>query len=396
MNEDEKAEILRRYGRKCFATGHEIPEGEEIQFDHIRAYATGGPTELDNIAPMCTRHNREKSTLPLDDFRVKLLLDEFFNSGDKLTLKHLLSFLQQRGDVARYGEPVSVTENGGVVKVEGAARTYEQTMYSCPTTGWKYFYATLDVEVLDSDDDEDQRIGLQPRYLIQSKVFDMFRHFQTHPVLQPSIGRVVDNRVRLFDGQHKAAALLLTGRREFECKVYLSPDLRLLNQTNISAHDKFAQTRFFSSIMILKLGSQFGADFEEYKNLEDGQPKSESGFMDYLARRDPTQTSGQLKQRFRSYLYSSVLEHEENRLGRLVSSSNRRSADKPITMDMLQKSLFSNFLYREPTHDNMATAAYRRDVEVENTVCLLNMFHDLALSEWNAKAGPTEYDAEAA
>jgi len=100
-----------------------------------------------------------------------------------------------------------------------------------------------------------------PRFLIFDKVFELYRHFQRHPVLQPSIGRVNNNRVLFFDGQHKVAALLWTGRREFECKIYLAPDIRLLNETNIAAHDKFSQTRFYASIMVLKLGTEFGLDF---------------------------------------------------------------------------------------------------------------------------------------
>jgi uroporphyrinogen-III synthase len=129
-------------------------------------------------------------------------------------------------------------------------------------TKWRYFYATLDVALIDSHDDPDHSIGLQPRYLIPERVFELFRHFQRHPVLQPSIGRVVSNRIRLFNGQHKVAGLLWAGRRQFECKIYTTCDIRLLNLTNIFAHDAFAQIRFFSSIMVMKLGALFGTDFE--------------------------------------------------------------------------------------------------------------------------------------
>ena len=45
----------------------------------------------------------------------------------------------------------------------------------------------------------------------------------------------------------KAAALLWNGQKKIDCKVYLDPDMRLLNQANISAHDKYSQTRFFST-----------------------------------------------------------------------------------------------------------------------------------------------------
>ena len=391
LNDDEKAEILRQHGRKCYATGHPIPEGQAVHFDHIKAFADGGVSEPNNIAPMCEMHNKAKGRLPLYDFRTRLRLQKFFQTGDALTLKDLLRYLRDEGDITVYGQGTFVTETGDTVQIETPDDTMSHRLYTCPTTGWRYFYATLPVSLLDSDDDEDQKVGLQPRYLIFDKVFELFRHFQRHPVLQPSVGRVHQGRILLFDGQHKIAALLWTGRREFECKIYLDPDLRLLNQTNIAAHDKFAQTRFYSSIMVMKLGSEFGADFEQYKNLEDDAPKSEAGFMRYL-QQGPEQATprGELNKRFRSYLFNAVLQHSDNRIAPLVSNSNRSTDEHPLTIDMLSKSIFSDFLSTEPSDDNMATDAYRRDKEIENVVELMNMLYDMALGSWNPKAGKND------
>jgi hypothetical protein len=390
LNDEEKAQIIGQHGRVCYANGHEIPEGEQIQFDHIRAYSKGGLSELNNIAPMCATHNKEKGQLPLYDFRIKLRLKDFFSKGDKLTLKHLLEYLKTNGNIKDFAEPVTVKADGNQVVLESPSNKYTFNTYDCPTTHWKYFYATLDVALLDSDDEDDQSLGLQPRFLIFDKVFELFRHFQVHPVLQPSIGRVVGSRIRLFDGQHKAAALLWNGRTSFECKIYIEPELRLLNQTNIAAHEKYAQTRFFSSVMVLKLGTQFGQDFEGYKSLEDGQQKSEAGFMEYLRQKDPTLTNAQLNQRFRSFLYNSVLKSTDNKLDRLVATANRSTETHPLTLDMLEKSLFSCFLHREPVADNLSTDAYKRESEITNLVDLMNILDDLALSHWDSKANPTD------
>ena len=387
LTDSEKAQVLETHGRKCFATGHAIPQGEPVHFDHIRAFGALGITELGNIAPMCEEHNLQKGRLSLQDFRVKLRLQEFFQRGDALTLRDLLEYMRGTGDVERFGLAVAVSEDDGSVTIESPNFTRTCGLYQCPTTGWKYFYATLPVEVLDSDDEADPRVSLQPRYLIFDKVFAMYRHFQDHPVLQPSVGRFVDSHIRLFDGQHKVASLLWTGRRDFECKVYLDPDARLLNQTNIAAHDKFAQTRFYSSIMVIKLGSQFGVDFEEYKNLEDGAPKTEAGFLKYLDQKDDHQVTGAQRSReFRSFLYNAVLSDPNNKCRALVSSSNRSTDEKPLTIDLLSKSIFSNFLYRHPVDDDMATDAYRRDNEIANVVELMNMLYDIALSSWDPKA----------
>lgn len=387
LNNEEKQIILQRHGRVCFATGHAIAEEDSLHFDHIRAFALGGPSEVENIAPMCEHHNKAKGMLPLEDFRIRLQLEEFFRTGDRLTLKHLLKFLVSKGQVTAFGARSVVKINGTRISLESSYGSFEYELAVCPITKWKYFYAALPIALIDSDDDEEHRYGLQPRFLIFDKVFELFRHFQNHPVLQPSIGRYADSKILLFDGQHKAAALLWAGRRDFECKIYLNPDLRLLNQTNISAHDTFAQTRFYASIMVLKLGSQFGKDFEEYKKRDDQQTKSEGGFLEYLERvQDPTMKRGERNKRFRSYLYNAVLEDSGNQLAKLISKGNRGSDETPLTVDMISKSFFANFLNADPVWDDMATIAYQRDSEIANNVGLMNAFFNLSLCNWNPAA----------
>jgi len=387
LNNAEKDEIIRKFGRICYATGHKIPEGEEVHFDHIRAYSTGGPTDFNNIAPMCKDHNLAKGALPLEDFRTKLRIAEFFKLGNRLTLKNLLKYLKEKNEIKSYGERLALTFTENKIKLENHSFSQTFELQECPLTKWKYFYCILPVEVLDSDDEEDEKIGLQPRFLIFDKVFEMFRHFQHYPVLQPSIGRLDDERILLFDGQHKAAALLWTGRKNFECKIYISPEIDKLNQANISAHDKFAQTRFFSSIMVLKLGAQFGKDFDEYKNIEQDNKKTEVGFLEYLGKKDLAVTRGEINEKFRSYLYKSILENDENKWKPYVSISNRSSKEQPITLDMLSKSIFANFLCMEPLTDNILTESYKRNSESFNVIKLMNIMFDQSLCSWNSDAG---------
>jgi hypothetical protein len=391
INDDEKKIILGRFGRTCFATGHPIADSEPLHFDHIQAYASGGQSELDNIAPMCEHHNKAKGTLPLADFRMKLRLEDFFKRGERLTLRHLLDYLKEQKDIESFGSAVTVSAQNGQVSITSPTHSSQHLLMTCEKTGWKYFFARLPVAVLNSDDDEQHQFGLQPRFLIFDKVFELYRHFQVYPVLQPSIGRLQGERLLLFDGQHKAAALLWHGRKSIECKIYLDPDVRILNQTNIAAHDKFAQTRFFSSVMILKLGTQFGKDFEDYRKLEDNTAKSETGFLTFFDSIHAADLSrAERNKRFRSYLYNSILEDSDNKTKPLVSTSNRSSSAQPLTVDMLSKSLFACFLYTEPVSHNMATDAYKREFEFTNNIRLLNIFWELALERWDSKASRTD------
>jgi len=87
LTPEEKSIILQRHGRVCFATGHAIPEQDSLHFDHIHAFALGGRSEVDNIAPMCEHHNKAKGTLPLEDSRTRLQLEEFFRTGAHRTTR---------------------------------------------------------------------------------------------------------------------------------------------------------------------------------------------------------------------------------------------------------------------------------------------------------------------
>lgn len=379
----EKEQILAKFGRTCYATGHHIPESEEIHFDHIRAFSMDGASELENIAPMCQTHNLQKGRLPLEDFRIKLRLDEFFSQGQTLTLKHELQFFKEKGIITSFGETVFTTLNESEIELEFLNKKEKFKLYTCPITKWKYFYANLPVNVINSDDDEDGQIGLQPRYLIKDKVFQLYRHFQNNTVLQPSLARLHQNKILVFDGQHKIAAMLWGERKDFELKVYINPDPKALNKTNIAAHDKFAQTRFYSSVMIAKLGSQFGKQFEEYKNNENDEQKTEAGFVKYIQISEQL-TTAEVNKRFTSFLYNAVLDESTNKLVRFVSKSNRSSSEYPLTNDMLKKSLFSNFLYRYPTNDDLTSPNYKRDKEIINVIRLCNIIYEEIMHKWDA------------
>lgn len=144
LSDSEKEDVLRAHGgRVCFATGHTVPDEETISFDHIRAFALGGKTELNNIAPMCTQHNFDKGTMSLFDFRARLRLQEFFKSGDRLTLGDLLEHLREKQEIQRHGLPVNSAINGDVISIESSAFSQNYQLSICPTTKWQYFcYST--------------------------------------------------------------------------------------------------------------------------------------------------------------------------------------------------------------------------------------------------------------
>ncbi|MFZ1704842.1 MAG: hypothetical protein WAT79_10890 [Saprospiraceae bacterium] len=135
--------------------------------------------------------------------------------------------------------------------------------------------------------------------------------------------------------------------------------------------------------MVAKLGSQFGKQFDEYKNIEDEDKKTEAGFVKYV-RLSEQLTNAEVNKRFTSFIYDSILDESTNKMVRLVSKGNRSSSEYPITLDMLSKSLFSNFLYRNPTDDDLTSENYKRDKEIANAIKLCNIIDEEIFHKWDA------------
>ena len=67
LNDEEKKKILEEHGRRCFVDGEPITEEDPIEFHHIMPFSKGGPTILENIAPVCKRHHRTIGTMSLQE-----------------------------------------------------------------------------------------------------------------------------------------------------------------------------------------------------------------------------------------------------------------------------------------------------------------------------------------
>jgi len=50
---------------------------------------------------------------------------------------------------------------------------------------------------------------------------------------------------------------------------------------------------------------------------------------------------------------------------------------------MLNKSLFSNFLYRYPTNDDLTSPNYKRDKEIINVIKLCNIIYEEIMHKWD-------------
>ncbi|MDZ7837565.1 MAG: hypothetical protein U5N58_06230 [Actinomycetota bacterium] len=115
------------------------------------------------------------------------------------------------------------------------------------------------------------------------RMWELYRHLIVHSQLTPSVCRLKDSRILLFDGQHKTAAQIWAGRTDVECKIYIDPEVRVLKETNLIAHDRLRQMPFFSSVLINKWADLFAEEWRQY--LDTPGSKSEANFVSFLVKR---------------------------------------------------------------------------------------------------------------
>lgn len=375
ITDQAKKKVLDRQGLECFIDGHPVPSEKDLEYDHVWPYSEGGASEVENVAAVCKKHNREKGSLGLGEFRDRLGLRRFFEGARKRRLDDLLEARVGKGG---FGQPINVALDSDRIKLYLDSGPAEVSLTECPSTGEHYFYAVLPVFVIRND------VELQPRALEPERLWSLYRHLRQHTQLAPAVCRLVGGQVLLFDGQHKAAAQVWAGRRAFDCKVYLDPEVRRLKETNLSAHDKLRQMPFYTSTLLEKYAGMAHEDWEEF--LLSSGPKTEAAFVDFIRTKGGL-TKAEARKRVRSLIYKDILDHPENQLREYITEENR-GRQNPLTMARLQKTFFSEFIAPVPMNDEFETDSYHRDEEQENVVRLFNAIVDRSLvDKWAPDRG---------
>jgi hypothetical protein len=381
LTDSEKKEVLAQQRRDgvlhCFVDDHPIEDEGEVEFHHIKPFSEDGPTEIANIGAVCKDHHRRIRTLSLSEFRDQLAMARFFDHPHPRRLDDLLAFKLPANGFGRDVKPADDRHSRLTLHFTNPERPPQTSaVFSCPATGMRYFYSLLPIEYIGNDTE------LQPRPLEQKRVWELYRHLTAHTQLAPAVCRLVAGKVLLFDGQHKSAAQIWAGRMALDCKVYIDPDVRLLKDTNLIAHDKLRQMAFFTSTLLAKYSDIFKQEWDDY--LERPGPKNERDFVAFLRVRGKTTTEA--KKMLQMAVEQDVIEDPENRLSDFIAERNR-TRKNPLSISILEKTFFREFILTPPTTVEFEGPEDFRTEEKQNLVRLMSMIADKQLAgRWNPDA----------
>lgn len=364
---DQEKQVVRRQQKladgslRCFISGEIVSEQDEIEYDHIQPYSEDGETEIANIRIVLKKYNRRKSDQSLYDVRDNLRLERLF---DKKKNNIKLQDIFELKEIERKNTHAST--QSGLILIDDGEDAREFRLFHDDILDVDYFYGRIPISWLENDDQE----RLQPRVIDYKRLIIIRDHLKTHPQLAPSIGRLLDGRLRLFDGQHKLAGQVLNNHAEVDVKIYVSYDdaersKKLFDDlmiTNLEAHSKLKQVPFYTSTLLDRLSVIYKELLEEFISTKPVDTHTESDFIRFLAV-EKQYAKSEAKEMLRSAIKNSAL--DSSKLAQYVAEASK-DANYPVTIDLLDRTIFPATLYLEPSNAKFTSPGDYRNSEVQN------------------------------
>ena len=359
---------------------------DHVEIDHVIPLAQDGDDAENNFCLAHASCNRTKAASDLRVARCLLELDRLekaakmdgergANLGDVLRSRkgsQAELFIQEDGNSVRFSFPAI-----------GRNEIYETPVFNDTMSGLAYFFTTIPIEYLHHDDIINPRpIGSSVRGLIEE-------FLRKRPQLHVGLawwepGNDGKAAVKLFDGQHKAAAQILLGVKELPVRVFLRPDIEVLRQANTNAGSTLKQVAF-DKATLRHLGSSLYNDrIEQYRSMqqlaEDDYSFSEQALVNHFR--------GERRQMERYIIDAqrdAITRNPENKLIEFVEWAGK-GTDKPMSYATLDSSFFQ--LLHQKALDTPIDLGTEREIERRQMVQLMNLFAEVFLiSKWDQDVG---------
>lgn len=262
-------------------------------------------------------------------------------------------------------------------------------IYHDKQSGMDSFFAALPLEYVHHDDRINPRsIGANIRGLIEE-------FLQKRPQLHVGLAwwePETDGagKVKVFDGQHKAAAQILLGAHELPVRVFLEPDTNVLLQANTNAGGKLRQVAFDVAVMRHLGSSLYVERVKRYQSMR-GLAENDYSFSEQDLVRFFRGERREMERYIIDAQRDSITRDLGNALLEFVEWAGK-GADRPLSYNTIERSFFREFLYKKaldaPIGAGIEEGVNARQLEREQIVRLMSLFAEVFfVSHWDPELG---------
>ena len=392
LNAAEKANLSKKLweiqNHKCFICGEEIDlDIHTTNIDHIRPLANGGKDDPRNFAITHEQCNKSKQDADLEVARKLCLLGKIItnaeSAGETPSLKHVLAV----NGGSLYSFKYKLEGNKIIYSFDEAGDTtiYKAEVFKDYLSGEKTAFINVPLAYLYHDN------LINPRGINKSISLLIKEFHKPNPQLHLSLARLDGDKIRIFDGQHKAVAQIMLGVKNIVVRLFISPDIDRLIETNTNAGSKLKQIAFDKAIVRQLHDTLYTERLRKYQIDhsfdEDNYSFSEQDLVDHF--------KGE-RGNIRAYIINSqknaITRSPENKLQSYINFEGR-GTQLPLSYSTFEKTFLATFVNKQtilttPINFREEEGLNPRILEKEQLIRLCNVLaEELLIGKYDSEIG---------
>lgn len=393
-------ELHERQSGNCFICAKPVDlalHKNAIDVDHVIPTSLNGQDNPGNFALTHDSCNRAKQDSDLRVARVIAKFDEINESVEDEGRAANLGDILKAFRSSSFPFPVAIKGAQLQYSLPGVGQNEIQSvpLYQDELSGFKFFFAQLPLQYIEHDS------KLNPRAL-GSNIKKLIKEFHTgRPQLHAALGWLTTDdgdtaQVRIFDGQHKAAAQIMLGAKMIPVRVFVNPDVDVLLTANTLAGTTLRQVAFDKSVQ-RSLGSALLADrIERYRTdlslADDSEDFSEQDLQRHF------KGEREMKRYILDGIRSSITQHKENKLLDFIEYGGRGN-DFPLSYSTIEKTFYSFFIGSDLLATRLNHRAEEgmnpRMLEVDQMVNLMNVIaEEIFIGQFDLDIGTSRIESK--
>ena len=358
---------------KCFICGQDIDLTlQETNIDHIVPLSTKGKDNEDNFALTHESCNKSKQDANLNVarslFKLKKIQDVVFqNEHRAASLKDLL--LSVGGSKFDFKYRIEGDKLVYTFDKNGDVNIHHADIFLDDLSQEHTCFINVPIEYLFHDE------VINPRGINNSINLLVKEFYKGNPQLHLTLARIDEGKIRVFDGQHKAAAQILLGEKRILIRLFINPDVNKLTETNANAGSKLRQIAFDKSIMRQLNNTLYAERVKSYQEAHelnaDDFNFSEVSLCDFFKGEN-------IKKYIIDALKSSITNSDDNKLRDFIDFEGKQKT-LPISHSAYDKTFLawaidSKYILNTPMNFKSEDGLNPRELEISQICKLMTIF----------------------